>query len=34
LTEWETQKHGDRSQLFNYFIKNKLKNLMEVISDF
>lgn len=34
LDEWENQKYGDRSQLFNYFIKNKLKNLMEVISDF
>ena len=34
LEEWNADSDRDRSQLFNYFIKNKLKNLMEVISEF
>ena len=28
------QQNGDRSQLLNYFIKNKMKGMMDVISDF
>ena len=31
---WLNEPAKDRSQLLNYFIKNKLKNLMEVISEF
>jgi hypothetical protein len=34
LTQYEQQSNKDRSQLFNYFITNKLKNLMENISEF
>lgn len=34
LEEWNTDSNNDRSQLFNYFVKNKLKNLMECISEF
>jgi len=34
LSEWNSETKNDRSQLFNYFIKNKLKNLMESISEF
>lgn len=34
MTEWQKDNENDRSQLLNYFIKNKLKNLMEVISEF
>ena len=34
LTEWNSENTNDRSQLLNYFIKNKLKNLMEAISEF
>jgi hypothetical protein len=34
LDEWEQKNTKDRSQLMNYFIKNKLRNLMEVISEF
>jgi len=34
LEEFHAENKNDRSQLFNYFIKNKLKHLMEVISDF
>ena len=34
LDEWTSENEKDRSQLFNYFIHNKLKNLMEVISEF
>lgn len=34
LAEWNSDITNDRSQLFNYFIKNKLKNLMEAISEF
>ena len=28
------QQNGDRSQLLNYFIKNKMKGMMDVIGDF
>jgi hypothetical protein len=34
LEKWECENPKDRSQLFNYFIHNKLKNLMEAISEF
>src|SRR6056300_312540 len=34
MNEWLPDCNADRSQLLNYFIKNKLKNLMEVISEF
>jgi hypothetical protein len=34
LMQYEQQSNKDRSQLFNYFIANKLKNLMENISEF
>lgn len=34
LKEWNSENTNDRSQLLNYFIKNKLKNLMEAISEF
>lgn len=34
LDAWLEDDGRDRSQLFNYFIHNKLKNLMEAISEF
>lgn len=34
LAEYKAQSGKHRDKLFNYFIQNKLKNLMEVISDF
>lgn len=34
LEEYNTQEYGNRSKLFNYFIKFKLKNLLENINDF
>jgi len=34
LDEFYLQKNKDRSKLFNYFVNNKLKNLMEHISEF
>ena len=34
LSEYEATNTKDRSQLLNYFIKNKLRNLMESISEF
>lgn len=34
LDIWNSENMNDRSQLLNYFIKNKLRNLMEVISEF
>jgi|TARA_B110000908_G_C10264907_1_gene462788 hypothetical protein len=34
LGEYEAENPKDRSQLINYFIKNKLRNLMESISEF
>ena len=33
IYSYEQQKNGDRSQLLNYFIKNKMKNLLEGIGD-
>ncbi len=33
-TEWEKPIVGNKSKVFNYFIKNKLKNLMEHIEEF
>ena len=32
--EWNKPIQGKRSGLFNYFIKHKLKNLMENIGEF
>lgn len=34
INSYESQQGGDRSQLLNYFIKNKMRNMMEVITDF
>lgn len=34
INSFEMQQGGDRSQLLNYFIKNKMKNMMEVLGDF
>jgi len=34
LDIWNSENVNDRSQLLNYFIQNKLRNLMEVISEF
>lgn len=34
LDEYHTENEKDRSLLFNYFVKNKLRNLMEHISEF
>ena len=34
LKQYETQEVGDRSQILNYMIENRLKNLVDVISDF
>lgn len=34
LEAWNAEENRNRSQLLNYFIKNKLKHLMESISDF
>jgi|TARA_R110000851_G_scaffold15557_1_gene51410 hypothetical protein len=34
LSEYDAENPKDRSQLINYFIKNKLRNLMESISEF
>ena len=34
IDEFENQSGKDKSKLFNYFIKNKLKVLMESINDF
>ena len=34
ISSYERQKGGDRSQLMNYFIKNRMKNMLEVIGDF
>jgi len=34
LDVWLSDNEKDRSQLMNYFIQNKLKNLMEVINEF
>ena len=34
LSIWHEKNGNDRSQLLNYFIKNKLRNLMECITEF
>ena len=34
LKAWKEENGKDRSQLLNYFIKNKLRNLMECITEF
>lgn len=34
LTIYQSQQGKNRSQLFNYFMKNKLKNMMEAINEF
>lgn len=34
IESYETQGDGDRSKIMNYFISNRLKNMMECISDF
>lgn len=34
INKYESYEHNDRSKLFNYFVKNKLKNLMENMSEF
>ena len=34
ISSYEKQQGGDRSQLLNYFIKHKMKNMIEVIGDF
>ena len=33
-SEFDSAKSGDRSKLLNYFIKNRLRNLMDSITDF
>lgn len=34
LDDFNSQESDDRSKLFNYFVNNRLKNLMEYINDF
>ena len=34
MEQYESQKGKDRSKLWNYFMANKLKNLMEHLSEF
>jgi len=34
ISQYDSQEAGDRSQLWNYFVDNRLKNLMEVIDEF
>ena len=34
MLQYASAEHGDRSKLFNYFVKYKLKNLMEDIQEF
>ena len=34
INNYTTQRGGDRAQLLNYFIKNKMKGLIDVIDDF
>jgi hypothetical protein len=34
LEKYEAANKNDRSQLFNYFMTNKLRNLMENLQDF
>jgi len=34
LNQYDNQEAGDRTQLWNYFVDNRLKNLMDVIDEF
>jgi len=34
VNQFDSQEAGDRSQLWNYFVDNRLKNLMDVIDEF
>jgi hypothetical protein len=34
INSYITQRGGDRGQLLNYFIKHKMKGLIDVIDDF
>ena len=34
VNQYDDQEAGDRSQLWNYFVDNRLKNLMDVIDEF
>ena len=34
VNQYDNQESGDRSQLLNYFVDKRLKNLMEVIDEF
>ena len=34
VNQYDNQEAGDRSQLWNYFVDNRLKNLMDVIDEF
>ena len=34
MTQYENENTNDRSKLFNYFVQNKLRNLMEHLSEF
>ena len=34
VNQYDNQEAGDRSQLLNYFVDKRLKNLMEVIDEF
>ena len=34
ISQYDNQEAGDRSQLWNYFVDKRLKNLMEVIDEF
>ena len=34
MDEYDLQANKDRSQLFNYFVTNKLKGLTDAINDF
>jgi hypothetical protein len=34
ISMYERSKGGDKSQLLNYFIKHKMKNMLEVMADF
>ena len=34
ISSYERQQGGDRSQLLNYFIKHKMKHMIECLGDF
>ena len=34
INSYESQTNKDKSHLLNYFIKNKMKNMIDVIDDF